>query len=129
MQRNSTYQALFNVKEDRFEDLANAKTEIERRVQLWLSISDWSQLLLGWQEAPFMTLSAEEINITTAKYQKINNKLDRELSTNPVVPKAKAMVQEMSVTFLIILALKNKDLKPHHWVKMKDTRLTVRERE
>ncbi|KAA6366732.1 MAG: putative dynein heavy chain, partial [Streblomastix strix] len=118
--KNAEYQLLFNVKEDKFEDLGQLQKDIELRVTLWNSMIQWEKMQQNWMTAEFKELNPDTINQNIAKFTKAYNKLERELPPNGAVPKAKQRVQQMTQAYPVVYNLRNKDLKPHHWVKIKE---------
>lgn len=53
-------------------------------------------------------------------YVKIIARCTKNLPANPVLEELRSLVFEFRDTMPVVMALRNKNLRPHHWVEIKE---------
>lgn len=96
-------------------ELENVKKDIEIKLLLWESLSDWTETILQWKNTPFSELNTEDINERSDKYWKVALQCEKHLLKNMVLDKFKNDVGDFKEIFPIIAALKSPYLKSSHW--------------
>jgi flagellar biosynthesis GTPase FlhF len=103
-----------------FQNIEDLKMELENRHQLWHSLQDWQLLKEGYEKKLWNDIDDEEIKRNADHYQKITNKLIRNLPVNPIVDELKYLVDTFKEAMPIVEACRNKNLTIEHWEAIND---------
>ena len=103
-----------------FSNIDELKLELENRHQLWHSLQDWQVLKDGYEKMLWNDIDDTEIKKNADYYQKITNKLLRNLPSNPIVEELKFLVETFKEAMPIVEACRNKNLEPSHWEAIND---------
>ncbi|KAL3139803.1 hypothetical protein ABBQ38_004104 [Trebouxia sp. C0009 RCD-2024] len=117
-QRIVHHQAFLNLPRMVNEELALAKAEIELRLLVWTSSSEWAEASLTWAQTPFTLLDVSSLEDCTAKFTKSVLRMERSLPPNQVVKKLGQAVKAMQGSLPLLQALRNPALKDRHWTKL-----------
>ncbi|KAF2878695.1 hypothetical protein ILUMI_27474 [Ignelater luminosus] len=114
------YQKQFRMEVTRFDMLDEVMNDLKLRMLLWESLDSWGKTVNMWYTTDFHTLSVEDMNLTTAKYIKNINQLEKGLPKNLIVPRLKDAVELMKDKLPIVTYLRNPSLRQRHWIKIEN---------
>lgn len=103
-----------------FEELDVLREALTMRCQMWRSLNEWEELQEAWIKTQFNNIQAKEIATKADYYSKIVLRLEKNLDENPVQKKLKELVETFKGAMPIVVALRNDNLKDHHWKEIKD---------
>lgn len=87
---------------------------------MWRSLKEWEELTEKWIKTQFNNIQAKEIAQKADQYAKICMRLEKNLEDNPIQRKLKELVDTFKGAMPIVVALRNDNLKEHHWKEIKD---------
>ncbi|KAL3154308.1 hypothetical protein ABBQ32_013793 [Trebouxia sp. C0010 RCD-2024] len=117
-QRIVQHQTFLNLPRMVNEELGLAKAEIELRLLVWTSSSEWAEASTTWAQTPFTLLDVSSLEDCTAKFAKSVLRMERSLPSNQVVTKLGQAVKAMQSNLPLLQALRNPALKDRHWTKL-----------
>ena len=110
------YQTTLEIEVDQFVDVDKVKREVEDRINLWDSLSEWSNKVDEWKKSPFVEIETETISKEAENYTKIVMRCQRGLpEDSSAVSHLAKQVSEFKATMPIVIALGNKNLLSDHW--------------
>lgn len=98
-----------------FQNIEDLRFELENRHQLWHALHDWQILKDGYEKMQFNAINDEEIKQKADYYQKISNKLFKNLPSNPIIDELKILVETFKEAMPIVQACRNENLSEEHW--------------
>ncbi|KAH7827202.1 dynein haevy chain 9, inner dynein arm 5 [Monocercomonoides exilis] len=119
--RCQSFRRLFGASEDDWQELEEVEKEIKGKVMLWNSLCEWKDYVDRVNETALAELDKDNVRVHYAQALKVCAQLDRDLPPNAVSHHLRMLVTTFGSILPIIEALKNEDLKPHHWMKIRDT--------
>ncbi|KAA6402752.1 MAG: putative Dynein heavy chain, partial [Streblomastix strix] len=119
--KSQSYQKLFNASQEKWEDLAEVEKVVKQKKLLWQSLVDWTNKVIEWKGQPLMEMNRDSVQASFIKYLKVAGQLERDMEPNVVLQHLRQKIKEFEGTMPIIEALKNVDLKTHHWMRIRDT--------
>lgn len=87
---------------------------------MWRSLKEWEELTETWIKTQFNNIEAKDIAAKADQYSKICMRLEKNLEVNPIQSKLKELVDTFKGAMPIVTALRNDNLKEHHWKGIKD---------
>ena len=87
---------------------------------MWRSLKEWEELKEKWEKTQFSAIQAKDIAQKADQYAKICMRLEKNLEPNPIQAKLKELVDTFKGAMPIVVALRNENLKEHHWKEIKD---------
>ena len=87
---------------------------------MWRSLKEWEELTEKWIKTQFGDINAKDIATKADQYAKICLRLEKNLEANPIQSKLKELVDTFKGAMPIVVALRNENLKEHHWKEIKD---------
>ena len=87
---------------------------------MWRSLKEWEELTEIWTKTQFNNINAKEIESKADQYSKVCLRLEKNLDENPISTKLKELVDTFKGARPIVVALRNENLKEHHWKEIKD---------
>lgn len=103
-----------------FSNIEELKANVENRHQLWHALQDWQIKKEGYEKKLWNDIDDEEIKREAEYYQKITNKLIRNLPANQIVDELKYLVDTFKEAMPIVEACRNKNLTLAHWEAIND---------
>lgn len=119
-ERYNDWQIKLYVPQTSFENLDELRTQLTNRHLMWHSLAEWNVMQAEWMESQFGAIDADTIKKTAEKYSKICKRLEGTLEANPIQARLKELVETFDDAMPIVMALRNPDLKEHHWVEIRE---------
>merc|ERR1719482_617394 len=91
------------------------KQQFQAISKLWRSIDSWEQQTVDWTEGQFKAIEVEVIMKDIAVYTKTAHQGTKQLTSSQVAPMFMEKVETFKNTLPVVVALRNKALKPRHW--------------
>jgi len=114
-ERYNDWQVKLFVPQTNFDNLDNLRTQLVNRHLMWHSLADWNIMQADWMETQFGQIDAPLIQKISTDYAKICKRLEGALEANPIQAKLKENVDKFELAMPVVMALRNPDLKEHHW--------------
>ena len=114
-ERYNDWQVKLFVPQTNFDNLDNLRTQLVNRHLMWHSLADWNIMQADWMETQFGQIDAPFIQKVSTDYAKICKRLEGALEANPIQAKLKENVDKFELAMPVVMALRNPDLKDHHW--------------
>ncbi len=117
-ERSSKYnvwQEVLQTQPTGWENLEGLREDLTLRCLMWRSLKEWEELTEGWINTQFGAIAAKEIKDKADAFAKICLRLEKNLEENPIQLKLKDMVDTFKGAMPIVVALRNDNLKDHHW--------------
>eukprot|EP00770_Monocercomonoides_exilis_P008083 MONOS_8041.1-p1 / transcript=MONOS_8041.1 / gene=MONOS_8041 / organism=Monocercomonoides_exilis_PA203 / gene_product=dynein haevy chain 9, inner dynein arm 5 / transcript_product=dynein haevy chain 9, inner dynein arm 5 / location=Mono_scaffold00292:32264-47119(-) / protein_length=4951 / sequence_SO=supercontig / SO=protein_coding / is_pseudo=false len=115
------FRQLFGANVDSWEELAEVEKDIATKQMLWQNLRYWEVFVEDIKKAPFQTLEKENVHSAYSKTLKVYGQLERELPPNAVCDAFHEGLAKFGAIIPLIDALRNEDLKPHHWMTIRET--------
>ncbi|CAG9467054.1 unnamed protein product [Pedinophyceae sp. YPF-701] len=112
------YQRLFELEITQFPDLEDLVEDCELKHKLWHSIQTLRGLDREWRAAMLWDLDHHAVHETVTKMSQLCLRLDRVLLNNAVVPHLVQHVQSWKHALPLVMALRNTNMKPRHWMRL-----------
>jgi len=90
---------------------------------LWQFLDEWKKCVSSPYASPLCSIDTESVYAMDARYLKAAVQLERDLPPNSVVERLWQYIDDFGKLIPAIGALRNPDLKTHHWMKVRE-RLT-----
>lgn len=103
-----------------FDELDVLREDLSLRCQMWRSLRDWEEKQETWIKTQFNSINAKDIAQQADYYAKICLRLEKNNLENPIQRKLKELVDTFKGAMPIVVALRNDNLKEHHWKEIKD---------
>ena len=103
-----------------FDELDTLREDLSLRCVMWRSLKEWEELQEMWIKTQFNNIQAKEIAVKADYFAKICLRLEKNLEDNPIQKKLKELVETFKGAMPIVVALRNDNLKEHHWKEIKD---------
>lgn len=103
-----------------FDELDILREDLSLRCIMWRSLKEWEELQEIWIKTQFNNIQAKEIATKADYFAKICMRLEKNLEDNPIQKKLKELVDTFKGAMPIVVALRNDNLKEHHWKEIKD---------
>lgn len=116
----NNWQEVLSMNPTSFENLDKAREDITLRCLLWRSLQQWEDKTDTWTKTQFSQIQAKDIAAQAEQFSKICLRLEKNLDPNPIQVKLKEMVNTFKGAMPIVVALRNENLKDHHWKQIKD---------
>jgi dynein heavy chain len=87
---------------------------------MWRSLKEWEELTEKWIKTQFNAIQAKDIAARADQFAKVCLRLEKNLEPNPIQQKLKELVDTFKGAMPIVVALRNENLKEHHWKEIKD---------
>ena len=114
-QRYQFQQEVLQVEIVQYDELREARADLDVKLSLWSSLKTWSEFTHLWMHARFDKIDVEEISKQVGIYNKVYSKAKRMLEANPVVALLREKISEFQNTLPVVSDLRNPDLQKHHW--------------
>lgn len=114
------FQEMFKTLPEDVEELADTSKDVELKLKLWTSITEWEQHISQWKTSPFADLASEDVAHEIEKYSAIGMQVQKGLPDNPVIPTLVSRVDEWKLILPIINDLKNPNLQPRHCIHLEE---------
>jgi len=114
------YQRTLGMDESDFENLRNLKEDVDLRFLMWKSLKEWKELTKSWRDGKFKEIDTEQIISKSDYFTNIIKKSQKKLPPNPILDELRDIVYEFKDTMPVVIALRNKHLKEHHWKDIKE---------
>jgi dynein heavy chain len=115
------YQTLFGVPVSKYELLEEIVSDVNLKLDMWVSLRDSANIAQKWASTQFAELKIDEMTVQVQKWWKAAARCDRELPPNAVSPKLKKIAQTYKLTLPTVTELGNPNLKQRHWEKIYET--------
>lgn len=99
--------------------MRNLKEDLELRYLMWKSLTEWRSLTKSWIDGKFNEIDTEQIISKGEYFTNIIRKSQKKLPPNPILDELKEIVFDFKDTMPVVIALRNKNLKDHHWKDIK----------
>ncbi|CAE7499104.1 DNAH6, partial [Symbiodinium sp. CCMP2456] len=109
------YQDVLKLEPTAFEDVEELKASFQIRNKLWRGIDAWEELSSEWNNCSFGTVDVESIQKKVAEYNKVAVQSVKAMPDNQVPQIWGESVTQFKNTLPVVVALRNKALKPRHW--------------
>jgi dynein heavy chain len=113
--RFNRYQDVLKMEPTPFEDVDELKVDLVTKAKLWRGMDSWEDLSEQWNSTAFGTVDVETINKKVMEYNKIAVQSQKAMTENEVPQIWGAAVSQFKNTLPVVVALRNKALKPRHW--------------
>ena len=114
------YEQTLNMQVSQFEDLENLRVDLNLRLAMWKSLKEWEELTSEWSESKFTDINTEDIRKKADVYTRTVNKCVANMRQNTVLDSLRKKVNDFKETMPVVLALRNKNLLPRHWIDIKN---------
>ncbi|PCI26914.1 hypothetical protein COB52_05615 [Candidatus Kaiserbacteria bacterium] len=115
----NTWQEVLQTSPTMFENLDQLREDFNLRALMWRSLKQWEELTEGWAKQKFDSIDAKSIQVQADKFAKICSRVEKNLPENPIGTKLKDLVDTFKGAMPIVVALRNDNLKEHHWGEIK----------
>ncbi|CAJ1374166.1 unnamed protein product [Effrenium voratum] len=109
------YQDVLKLEPTAFEDVDELKASFNLRAKLWRGIDAWEELSSEWNNCTFGTVDVDTITKKVAEYNKVAVQSVKAMPDNQVPQIWGEQVTQFKNTLPVVVALRNKALKPRHW--------------
>ncbi|CAK8985673.1 unnamed protein product [Durusdinium trenchii] len=109
------YQEVLKLEPTPFEDVEELKASFQIRAKLWRGIDAWEELSAEWNNCSFGTVDVDTITKKVAEYNKVAVQSVKAMPENQVPQIWGESVTQFKNTLPVVVALRNKALKPRHW--------------
>ncbi|CAE8588829.1 unnamed protein product, partial [Polarella glacialis] len=113
--RFNRYQDVLKVEPTPFENVDELKAAFQVQAKLWRGVDTWEDLSVEWNNQVFATVDVESISKEVANFNKIATQSAKAMPDNEVPKQWGATVLQFKNTLPVVVALRNKALKPRHW--------------
>ena len=114
------YQRTLGMDESDFENMRNLKEDLDLRFAMWKSLKEWKELTKSWINGKFNEIDTEQIISKGDYFTNIIKKSQKKLPPNPILDELRDIVYDFKDTMPVVIALRNKYLKEHHWKEIKE---------
>lgn len=114
------YQRTLGMDESDLENMRNLKEDLDLRYAMWKSLKEWKELTKGWINGKFNEIDTEQIISKGDYFTNIIKKSQKKLPPNPILDELRDIVYDFKDTMPVVIALRNKYLKDHHWRDIKE---------
>ncbi|KAG5463924.1 hypothetical protein LSCM1_00097 [Leishmania martiniquensis] len=118
----NTHESLFNIEKSDYSAVHRLSSDFEPYEELWLTSASWFASLEKWHEAPFMGISADEVEKTVADTLRIMNACIRNPKLTPelvqVAERTRDNVQQFRPLVPTIKHLRTEGLQERHWSQL-----------
>ena len=119
-ERYNDWQVKLYVPQTNFDNLDECRTQLVNRHLMWHSLADWNVMQAEWMEANFGQIDAPMIQKVSQDYAKICKRLEGALDPNPIQQRLQENVEKFEQAMPVVMALRNNDLKEHHWADIRE---------
>ncbi len=116
--QNQTLQTVFGQQVERYPLLEEVVADINLKRGMWEALNDITTVTESWKSTLIEDMPVKEWDATVQKWFKIATRADRELASNPVAPKLKAIAGTWKDLIPSCGDLKNPALQDRHWEKL-----------
>ena len=116
--RNQSLQAVFSQQIERYPVLEEVVADINLKRGMWEALHDVTNVTETWKSTLIEDMPVKEWDATVQKWYKTAMRADRELASNPVAPKLKAIASTWKDLIPSCGDLKNPALQDRHWEKL-----------
>lgn len=119
-QKYNQWQEVLQTQPTIFDNLDILREGLNLRCIMWRSLKEWEELTEKWIKTQFNAIQAKDIAAKADQFAKVCLRLEKNLEPNPIQMKLKELVDTFKGAMPIVVALRNENLKEHHWKEIKD---------
>ena len=116
--QNQTLQTVFGQQVERYPILEEVVADINLKRGMWEALNEITTVTETWKTTLIEEMPVKEWDATVQKWYKTAVRADRELPSNPVAPKLKAIANTWKDLIPSCGDLKNPALQDRHWEKL-----------
>jgi len=113
--RFNRYQDVLKVEPTPFDNVDDLKVSFQSRAKLWRGMDSWEELSAQWNATAFGVVEVESITKKVQEYNKIAVQSEKAMPDNTVPQIWFNAVNQFKNTLPVVIALRNKALRPRHW--------------